>query len=137
MRKILLVLVMASSVSGCAFLQGLDSSQRSILQGGVSFTAPAHLTLKQEYTVETVYNVAMRTYREYLRLPRCATAASQVCRDPQTVAALRRVRLAIVEPAMAKARKAQREGGVNAIEVLSDVRHAIMAWQASIPIGGR
>lgn len=140
MRILLAGLLSLTLLQGCAMFQALDPSTKSVLQGGTSITATVPVSIKQEYTVETTYNAAMKVYREYLRLPRCAAGASMSlahpCRDPGTVAALKKVRLTIVEPALARARVAQRNG-VSATDILSDTRQAIVDWASSIPIGGR
>lgn len=137
MKKILLVMALTTSLGGCALFQAMDSTQRSILQGGTSVTATAPVSIKQEYTVETLYNGAMRAYRVYLRLPTCKTPAtlSNVCRDPATVAMLSRARKSFVEPALVRARIAQRQG-VSAIDILSDFRAALTPWVAAIPTAG-
>lgn len=136
MLRFLMVCAIAMNVSGCALFNALDSGTRSVLQGGTSFTASVPVTIKQEYTVETVYNSAMRSYREYLRLPTCppgvAFSATNYCRDAVTVAKLSHGRITIVEPAMARARAAQRSGGVSAFNVLEDVKNAIANWQRSV-----
>lgn len=131
MRKHLLVLLLALPLAACGTAGAvLDPGGKSVFSGGTSVTAPVRLSIKQDYSVETLYNSALKAFNIYKKLPRCEATTSKLCSDQGAIDTLRANHRNLVRPAVLKARQAQRTGDVNAINVAKDI---IFTWGSSIP----
>lgn len=140
-KRLFFLGALAFGLSGCAQLGEITNpAGRSIVQGGLSVTAPVQISTKQAYSYEVVYNGAQKLYLEYLRLPHCGASSSSaisgigLCRDQRTVTVLSKVRKQLVVPAVAKARQAQMRGDVNALSIMNEAKNIILDWRGSIPL---
>lgn len=142
MKRLLAIVLLGASLAGCAqfqkIAQVLDPQAASVINGGVSVLSPVQVSINQEYSLEAIYNAGNRLYLQYLKLPRCApgssTSLDNLCRDPEAVVTLAKVRREIVIPAVQKARQARDSGDVNAASLAQAAMQALMNWQSSIPM---
>lgn len=84
MRKLLIVLIAAVSLGGCAALQ----RDFATFQTAIGAVEGSVVSQKTVFVAANAFDALKVTATNYLRLPKCGPGTGPVCRDPRAVAAI-------------------------------------------------
>jgi hypothetical protein len=137
MKRTLAALFLAFALAGCALVPGSD---RSILIGGTSLTAPVSLIDDTTQAgIETAYGAAVTAAVAYRNLPRCPRGTSATVQNPCST----RTAILTLQAADRKAyvaltalRRVNRAGGINALDALRYAREALSEFRALLATHG-